>query len=256
MKNQRHTTDWLPFGALTLDERYQRSFIPAKVKKLAATWRDDLVGVITVSIRADGKAYVIDGQHRTRAAMERGFRDTKAFCRVWRGLSLEEEAYRFLGLNDANKITATDRYKAGLVARDATCLGVQATLAKHNLAISDAKTDGYIRCVTEVFKIYERAPDLLDEVLSVLTEAWGTRLAALERIPVASMGTLLGRYNGEVDRPALVKKLSKYRGGPAALVGDARGLADYKPISITRAAAEIMRDTYNRGRRTGQLSQL
>lgn len=255
MTPKKHTTDWIPFASLAFDGRYQRGIIPAKIKQLIRDWELNDVGIITVSIRG-GKAYVIDGQHRVRAAMELGLGNTKVLCDVYRGLTIEEEARKFLSLNNANKITAVDRYKAGLVAQDRACIGVRDTLAKHGLGISSARSDGYVRCVTEVFRLYDNAPELLDEVCAALVEAWGTRASALERIPLAAMGVVLGRYNGELDRGALTKKLAKYRGGPAALAGDARGLADYKPISITRAAAEIIVDTYNKGRRAGQLSPL
>lgn len=132
------------------------------------------------------------------------------------------------------------------------------TLAAHGLVVrqSHDRGDGCVRCIGEVIKLYERDPDLLAGVCATATEAWGTRSAGLERIPIAGLGVVLGRFNGEVDRGVLANKLAKYRGGPAALAGNARGLADYKPITVTRAAAEIMVGTYNRGRRSGALAAL
>lgn len=255
MTPKKHTTDWLPFRALTVDLSYQRDPLISHVKRLHEGYDERKLGVLTVSIR-DGKAYVVDGNHRRLAALEGGRGDQKALCEVFRGLTRDEEAALFLARNDAKKIKPTDRYKAGLVAGDPICVGVRDTLAEHGLVVRPGGSDGCVQCVSEVLKLYERDPALLDEVCAVLVESWGTRAAALERIPVASMGVVLGRFNGEVDRGALAKKLAKYRGGPAALAGDARGLHDYKPISVVRAAAEIIVDTYNRGRRSGQLSPL
>jgi hypothetical protein len=243
-------TDHLPFRALSFDTRTQRSLIPARLKKLVAEFDVTHAGAITVS-RRDGRVFVIDGQHRVRAAMERGLGDTKALCHVWSGLSLEEEAAKFLALNDVRSVSAIDKYEIGLVANDPACVGVRDILAKHGLRVAGRSGDGVVRCVSKALALYDRDPALLDSVCLVLTESWGTRQAAFEQLLVAGLGTVCDRYNGEMDHAVLVKKLAKYRGGPAALEGDARGLADYKPISVTRAVAEIVVDTYNRGRRAG-----
>lgn len=265
MKPKHQDTDWLPFRVLRFDARYQKQLIPAKVKQLRQEWNIDSVGVITVSIRHDRAAWaidgqtawVIDGQHRVHAALGEGLGDTKALCHVYRNLTIEEEARKFLDLNNAKSVTGFDRYRAGLVAKDPICLGVQATLERYGLGIAgQARADGYVACVAQVLALYERDPQLLDQVCGVLSEAWGTRAAAWERVPVAAMGLLLGRFNGEVDHAVLSKKLSKYRGGPGALQGDAKGLAGYRPITLTRAAAEIIRDTYNKSRREGALLPL
>lgn len=256
MKNGTFSVDHLPFRSLAFDERTQRAFIPARVKALIEKpWSLGDVGALTVSIR-DGKAYVIDGQHRVRAAIELGLGDTKVLCHVYRSLTLEEEARKFLALNDARTVSPIDRYRVGLTALDPICVGVRDTLAAHGLEIISGSRDGGVRCIAKALALYERDPDLLDSVCRVIVEAWGTRAAAFEQVVFAAMGTVLGRYNGDLDRGTLSKKLANYRGGPAALAGDARGLADYRPISVTRAAAEIMVETYNRGRRNGSLPPL
>lgn len=258
MRDGRNSTEHIPFHTLVFDVRIQRALIPARVKWLFANWKLLDVGFITVSIRADGKAYVIDGQHRVRAAMERGLGTTKVKCDVFRGLTIEEEARKFLALNNSRTVSAFDKYVIGLIALDPVYLGIREILERHGLKITRGTGEGSIRCIDKVIAIYtsKDGPKRLDEVCSTLVESWGTRAAAFEQVVLAAMGVVLARYNGELDRSAFSKKLSGYRGGPAALAGDARGLADYKPITVTRAAAEIMVDTYNKGRRGGQVSPL
>lgn len=253
---RKMSTNHLPFASLVFDSQVQRSVIPARVRWFKENWDFEQVGAITVSVREDGKAYVIDGQHRVRTAIELGYGGTKVLCHTYRGLTLEEEAEKFLALNNARPVTPVDKYKVGLVARDPVCLGVRDTLAHYGLRIGAQRADGAVCCVSKAMALYEKDPDLLDGACAVLTEAWGTRGPAYEQVVFAAVGSILGRYDGELNRAQLAKKLAKYRGGPAALVGDARGLSDYKPISVTRAAAEIMVDTYNKGKRSGQLSPL
>lgn len=249
----KFTTDHLPFGSLRCNSRVQRATIPARVKKLEREWNLNKVGAITVSVH-DRAAWIIDGQHRWLAAMERGLGDTKAFCHVYRGLSEKDEAELFLALNDSRTVSSLDKYLVGIVAEDETCLGIRDTLAKHGLKIGTSNGD--VRCIAEAVSLYEKSPEMLDDVCATLTGAWGTRATALERVIVAGLGIVLGRYNGELDRSVLVTKLAKYRGGPGALCGDARGLTDYRPISVRRAAAEIIVDTYNKGRGSGRLAPL
>jgi len=248
--------DHLPFSSLAFDDRYQRAMMPARVHALMGRWKLEDVGAITVNIRG-GKPYVIDGQHRVRAAMELGLGDTKVLCHVYTGLTVEDEAHKFLALNDARSVTPLDRYRAGLVAKDPVAIGIRDILAKHGLVIGNASPKGgVLRCVSKAVMFYGRDPDLLDRICAVLVEAWGTRSSAVEQVVFTAAGIVLDRYNGEIDQSLLVRKLAKYRGGPAALMGDARGWSDVKPISVTRAAAEIMVDVYNRGKRSGQLSPL
>lgn len=249
----KFTTDHLPFGSLRCNSRVQRSTIPARVNKLVREWSLDNVGALTVSIH-DRAAWIIDGQHRWLAAMERGLGDTKAFCHVYRGLSEKQEAELFLALNDSRTVSSLDKYLVGIVAEDEMCLGIRDSLAKYGLRIGPSNGD--VRCIAEAIALYEKSPELLDDVFATLIAAWGTRATAVERVIVAGVGIVMGRYNGELDRSVLVAKLAKYRGGSAALVGDARGLTDYRPISVRRAAAEIIVDAYNKGRRSGQLAPL
>lgn len=256
MKNGRFRTDRLPYSVLAFDPAYQRQLIPARVKSLVAEWSDDNVGAITVSIRDDGKAYVIDGQHRVRAAMELGKGQQKVLCHVYTGLTVAEEAYKFLVLNNTRSVTPIDRYRAGLTAGDPVYVGVHDILSEFDLRINNGASDGVLRCVSKAVALYERDPDALRSVCAVLTGAWGTRVSAFEQVIFTAAGQVVTRYNGELDHARLVKKLSTYRGGPSALLGDARGLADYKPISVTRAAAEIIRDIYNKGARKAPLPPL
>lgn len=255
MKRKNQYLDHLPISVLKLDRGYQRDVSEAKVRKLIGDWQERAVGVLHVSARDDGY-YVIDGQHRVRAAQDQGLSDFKVPCHVHRDLSREEEAAMFLYLNDSKNVSAYDRFKAGLIAGDEDCIGVQQTLKHYGLEVGPGSSDGTIRCVTKLLTLYRKDPQLLDRLCLIATEAWGTRQSAFEQVVVTGLGTVLGRYNGELDEAAFVKKLSGYRGGPTALAGDARGYADVRPISVGRAAAEIMVDAYNRGRRSRQLPAL
>lgn len=255
MKRKNQYLDHLPVSALKLDRGYQRDVSEAKVRKLIADWQERAIGILHVAAREDGY-YVIDGQHRVRAAQDQGLGDLKVPCYVHRDLTREEEAAMFLYLNDSKLVSALDRFNAGIVAGDEDCIGVRDTLKHYGLEVGAGGGDGCVRCVSKLLTLYRKDPALLDRLCLVATQAWGTRQSAFEQVVVTGLGQVLGRYNGELDEAAFVKKLSGYRGGPTALAGDARGYADVRPISVGRAAAEIMVDAYNRGRRSRQLPAL
>jgi hypothetical protein len=70
------------------------------------------------------------------------------------------------------------------------------------------------------------------------------------------LGLFLKTYGGNIDRAALVKKLAKYPGGSSGLIGDARGLRQFRHASIVRCVAEQTVEVYNSGRRGGKLDPL
>lgn len=208
-----------------------------------------------MSQRADGKRYAVDGQHRTLAGVKAGYGFTKAKCHVYRNLTLAEEARLFLVLNNNRAVGPYDKFIVGLTAEDPDALAVNATLKKHGLQPSRSGGDGYLKCVDRAMKLHDNG--LLDETLEIVTAAWGTRAGAVENQVLEGVSRVLDRYNGELDRAALVKKLSTHKGGPTALLGQARGLVALKSgMRVAGGVAEVIRDSYNKGRRAGALPPL
>lgn len=251
---RKFSVDHLPFNSLALDPEYQRELIPARVKHLVENWNLEDVGAITVSVRTGDpkRAYVIDGQHRYRAAMELGLGSTKVMCHVYRGLTKEEEARKFLTANDSRAVKPFDKYRAGLVSGDPVATGTRDVVEANGWRVTGQAGDGQIACVGQLMKLYERDPALLEDTLKVTTETWGTKAGAVEAPILGGLSIVLGRFNGELDRAALAKKLAK-SGSPSTLLGDAKGYAEYTKGTVRRSVAEIVLTIYNKGRRSGQL---
>lgn len=252
---KKATIEWIPFNAMVRDPRIQRNPINTRVKRLASEFDPDGTGIVTLSLRDDNKYYVLDGQHRQLAALAAGYGTTKAKCQVYRNLTLAEEAHLFLVLNDARAVTGFDKFNVGLIAEDPRALAIDQTVRKHGWRISRQTRDGEIRCIGVVEELHKSG--LLDDALATVTAAWGTRVSGVDAAILAGVAAVLGRYNGEVDHASLVHKLSKYRGGPTALLGNARGLRDLKSgMTVSRAVAEVIVDSYNKSRRSGALPPL
>lgn len=255
MKRKSKVTEMVPFRAMTVDRSYQRELSSGKVKKIEDAFDEKGLGALHLSLREE-KYPIIDGQHRWAAAMNKGLGDMKVHCIVYRGLTRAEEAELFLILNDSKTMSAIDRYKAAVVAEDETALAIEKVLAHYGLRIAGSGAEGTVRCISKVEQVYKAGPAALERLFLILTEAWGTRPSAFEQVVVDGVGKVVTRYNGELDEASLVKKLATYRGGPAALAGDARGYADFRPIGVGRACAELIVDTYNKGKRSGALPPL
>lgn len=245
---RRSHVEMLTFGSLRIDARMQRKEVPARVRYLVKNWELGKVGILEVA-RLDGAYFIINGQHRWRAAMELGLGDTKVRCIVTEGLTAQEAAALFLSGNDVRPVSAFDKFDIALFAGTPEYVGVDEILKSFGLHVAPHVADDTVRCPERLLTLYRRDPELLRDVIATAIEAWGTRADATEAVVLGALGTVLGKYNGQVDRGTLIKKLKKYKGGPGALVGNARSWAELRNLTISRAAAEVIKDTYDKGRR-------
>lgn len=119
-----HTEDqppleWLPIDRIVIDDAFQRPLGRANWKAIegiarAFTWARFLPVLAAPTV--DGRFSLIDGQHRTHAALLRGYTAVPAM--VVR-MSLAEQAAAFASVNgDTVKITLFHVYKAALAARE------------------------------------------------------------------------------------------------------------------------------------------
>jgi hypothetical protein len=241
-----------------VDHTYQRDPIPARVKAIADRLDLDALGLFIVSRRSDGMLYVIDGQHRIEALRHYGWQnDWKVECRVYEGLTPEQEAELYRQLNNTRPLTSWDFYKAGLVSGDEKCLEIDATVKKCGLAVSKNAGDGKVCCVSTLRQIHDRyGKDVLRRAIELAVSSWGHTAGAVEKEILHGLSIVTATYNGEIETPWMVKKLAKSPGGPSGLLGRARGLKDLHTAPLYRIVAQQIVALYNRGRRAGALNDL
>ena len=85
----------MPAAWLETDSSYQRKIDAARVERIVNSFDPRLANEVKVSFR-DGKFYVFDGAH-TLSALKRihGEETFMVDCKVYYGLSYEDEAYLF-----------------------------------------------------------------------------------------------------------------------------------------------------------------
>jgi hypothetical protein len=247
-KKHRITTGSFPASRLKIDPEVQRvcGFSPVHVTRIRNEWSPNAAGRITISKRADGTLVVIDGMHRLQAAP-----DGYVFrCDVHEGLTFEEECDLFRRLNQAKRVSAFDDFDKGVKAGDPECVAVNEIVEQHGLRVSNTHSDGTVAAVSALRDVYRKGGTAaLDRALGIAVGAWGKRSESTDGQIIAGLGKITGAFNGELDDAALVKKLSKYPGGPTALIGSARGLRSLRPGSVATHVATIVLDVYNHGRR-------
>lgn len=253
------TYDYVDVDQIRVDPKYQREETPGWITWLAEHWKDSAVGVLTVSRRADGLYYVIDGQHRLAAARRTGRHLVP--CEIWANLSDSEEADKFLDLNTTRNVRAIDRFRAAVEAGHPDQCEIQKIVHDAGWHISDESHDAAIRAVAALEEVYgasknpdkERHPDTLTLTLHVVTKAWGFDRDATAGFLLQGLGRFLHRYNELVDVDVLIRKLAKYDGGPLALVGRSKELRALVRTTVPNCVAEMLVEVYNVGLRTTRL---
>ena len=93
MKQKGHAYEYRPVmpSSILVYPLYQRELNQNKVKKIVAEWNYDLVNEPKLSQREDGKLYVFNGQHTIAAWREHEGQDTPIMCKVFRGITWNEE---------------------------------------------------------------------------------------------------------------------------------------------------------------------
>ena len=126
MSNSPGELVWLPKSILNIDHRYQRA--PkhvSKINQIAKNWNWVSLAAIVVAQRPDKTYWVVDGQHRVIAAMQRSDVDQLP-CLVHQMNNVSHEAEAFIDTNTGRKpVQFIEKHKAAIMSGDAVAAAVQ-----------------------------------------------------------------------------------------------------------------------------------
>ena len=239
----------------------QRNIVQAKLRKLVQSLDLDAIGIlhgVEYEINGTKAIWIIDGQHRYRALLDTDLGEWIVEVKVHLDAKDDIRASElFLRLNDRSPVSPYDKFINEVTAKNQAALGTIRILGKHELKPEKFQADGNVTCVSALKKVYNSdGGKSLDNTLGTLIAAWGKRSCAVEGKMVEGLGMVFTKYDGTVDREALTGKLGKYPGGPHGLIGDAKGMLQYRRSSLAKCIAERIIDTYNSSRRVGRLEPL
>lgn len=256
------TMKTLRWDQITIDSKVQRHLDKTWVRKTIEDegYRPEAVGVPVVSLRADGTLHMIDGQHRRGLALEAGRGMDEVECQVHEGLTREMEAAMFRRLNHRRAVGILDKFLIRIVEGDPAATAINEVVLSHGWSLNTGKADGRIAAVSALEKIYNgakiRPPGqraVIDQVLAMITEAWGHNATGVRAEIISGLGMVLLRYEEKLDVAKIVAQMAQHEGGALGMVSRARLLQKLRGGRLSDSAAEIIVAMHNRSKSRNRL---
>jgi hypothetical protein len=243
----------LAISKMIVDPALQRGLDWRRVNKMAAELDRDAVGTLVVSERPTGFFHIIDGQHRTEALRIAEGDDAKVDCRVFLGLTREDEARLFRLYNNTAKLQAITKFLVRIEEQEPTALAINDLLHKYGWKVVPGSGDGQFAAVAAIEKIWNRDHRAVERSLATITKAWGHSSAAVNGTLFEGIGLVYARYSEDIIDKSLVERLSLFEGGPDGFLGKARGLHAAYNKNLPNAVADLVVETYNKNKRSKAL---
>ena len=198
---------WVRLDQMKINPLAQRAF-DQNNPALKSEFNPEVMGYIVVSHR-DGWFYVVDGQHR-KAAAEVFLRDSsqQIQCRIFTGLTSEDEAELFLKLNDQKRQSPMSKYKTSLTAGRATECDVERICRSLDLRIGLDKSCEEISCITAILNVYRKhGPAGFSFAMRVIRDAYG--YDGFKNHMIEALALITDRYGTGINERVLIDRLDK-----------------------------------------------
>ena len=226
-KNEKYM--WLNNAELQISPDIQRRLDPARVAEIVENYSSKIANPIKVSYR-EGKYRIFDGMHtRTAQCMINGTDDFPIFCRVYYGLTKEEEARLFAAqFGSSEPVPMGYRLRALEVAKDPEVLNFLKVTKDCKFAITlgtPIARNGYIAAVCAAFKAYRAlsAPEYI-RMLKILHRTWAGESWSVSRNMIGGMTRLMKMYEikanpfvkvfREVKQEDILREVMRFTGMP------------------------------------------
>lgn len=254
MTRRPHKFREVALGDMTVSERAQRALKPARVEQILASLDLDAFGEPVLSFR-EGRYYIIDGQHRARAMQKflgDGWEKNAILCKVYEGMTEQDEAKLFRQLNTVLGTTAYDKFKVGVTEGREEEIRIKQIVEAAGLHVSRGRREipGGVSAVSALRAAYRLSAKSLMFSLKLASESYGD--AGLEAAVIEGFAHLHNRYDRALDDAMTIDALSNARGGVKGLLNAAnkRRLAtgNSTAICIAAEAVEII-NRYRKGKK-------
>lgn len=153
-------------------ETYQRSRRNTHLmNRMRDNWDWIKAGMITVAPGDDGRYNVIDGGTRTLVAKSLNGEIPKLFCMVVNGLSLQDEAKKFIELaNERVAICAIDKHRAAIVAKDEFAMKVDKIVTDAGYQVKNGPGEFNFQAITCLYRLAKIDIDIARETFDLCAE--------------------------------------------------------------------------------------
>lgn len=235
---------WVPIQQMRVSSRAQREQRQSHIDHIASNFDPDKFGTPTVNDR-DGIFWIIDGGHRVKALIQMGYEDQQVQCWVYRDLTEEEEAEKFLSLNDVKPVTGMDKFKVSVVAGRELESDIDRIVRAAGLSVG--RGENGIGAVGALHKAYKNAgPRGLATVLRIIRDSYG--MPGFSSKVIEGVGLFVAEYENVFAEDRVVATLSKYMGGVNGLLGRAESIKKAHAVPAAQGLAAATVEAYNKGR--------
>lgn len=212
-----HPYEYKPLfpGNLKVDPLYQRELNQKKVDKIVAEWNYDLVNEPKVSQRQDGNYFIFNGQHTIAAHMAHEGMNTPIMCKVYHGVSWEEEKELFIAQNGISSDPTTwEKLRALFNAGDKDVRDMVEGAAQAGVQVQfKTQGDAFARCiaVSAIMSMYKALPrkDYVT-ALQLIAACWGGQKESYTAGFIKGMTSLFKKYNGQFKITEMRKCLARH----------------------------------------------
>lgn len=232
--------------SMRLDRSYQRDL---KRNRLSIYEEFDpaMAGVLHAGRRPDGYVYLIDGQQRRWAMLERGIRQWKCYVISSPGPEYEAAIYHSINGKNRAKLTGGELFKAALVAGDPVAVTVNKVVEGAGLRLHlDGGSQGWpeVGCVGTVYREVRRAGEAVSQrALNLIVATWPSQDLALRDVFISSAIRIVRSQGDKLDDERFVSALSKLP--PVKILNDASVSVDNRHAAVYDTFVRI----YNKGLR-------
>lgn len=228
---------------IKVDMSYQREAEASRVDKIVKNFSMDVFNPPKVSHRADGFYYIFDGQH-SMLAHKKVFGDNAPInCRVFEGLSHDEEAELFIQQNGISKeVKTNDKLKAEFSKENSDVKEMvdAARIAGIRIDFNKGLCPNHISATAASYAIWQLlGKDQFINVLTVLKKAFGGDGNAFTNGFLKGMAFIYKHYGDKIKNQAMIDALS--RNTPNFYASRARDMHGSVMIKYARAFV----DAYN-----------
>lgn len=223
--------------------------------EIAANYDERSFGVIHV-MRRKGKYLVIDGQNRVAALKLMGCNGSHSVPCIDHGEITDVEAAAiFHGVNNFVGLKAMNIFMAAFMRGEPDQVAIVEIVNGVGLQIAEGINSGAVAAVKALERVYrprknaDPDPEALRRTLQTIIGAWGDSREALNGTIIGGIGAVYLRDKDRVNDAEMVDHLARRAGGPAKIIGDARGMVAMFGGTVTVCVSELVVVEYNHGRR-------
>ena len=201
-------------SSILVDPLYQRLLYQKKVEKIVKEWNYDLVNEPKLSMRKDGSLYVFNGQHTVAAHKIHEGEATPILCKVYRGLTWEDEKDLFIQQNGITSDPTTfEKLRAEFNAGNEEIRDMVEAAAEAGVQVTfKTKGDAFSRCnahsaLLSMYKTLPRADYV--NALQLIMAAWKGQPESYYAGFIKGMTNIFKKYKGKFRYTDMVKALEK-----------------------------------------------